>query len=498
MKKLLLFMLCIALIFTLLPSQITFAYDIPSQKGSIVSGQQYSGSLNINDYGLTMPDEYTLNIPQNSIIRIFAYTQVNDYYIELDSPDNPYASPDTYSSIPGSDVTQIFETSDRPGPQRFGTSCLGANSYKNNSSSYTEVFSNLVAGTYKLRIRGGPAYSFKVIIAPLKYTDDTPVLSNEDISTAMKINTDQDYEGNFMFNGVINKQFFYDHYDYYTFNAPTAGKYTVSFSTDGFFQGTASVLDATGSCLNDGIVEAYLKLATDGSEATTFENHVASAKTFTKEITIDKAGKYFILIAPYGAIAGSYKFNVASPASLNNDNNDEQGESEAIIQTLQIAPQTSTCKVGATVSLKATAIYSNGDTEVVSDFVEWSSSNVKIATVSEEGIVKAVSAGTADISGKLEGKTAKVKITVTGAQVKKILPLKASIYLKVGATGKNSISAQYSDGTKKDVTNQVTLASSSKCVIIYKNTTLKAMSKGTAKITVTFNGIKTSYTVVVK
>ena len=167
---------------------------------------------------------------------------------------------------------------------------------------------------------------------------------------------------------------------------------------------------------------------------------------------------------------------------------------------MTVSPGEPKLSVGAKVALKATALYSNNETDDVAEFVEWTSSDENVASVDEEGVIKGISAGTAIIKGVLEDKTVTVKVTVMSSeiQVKKLVPLKSKIYLKVGKSTSNKITALLYNGTKKVVTANVTLNSSNPCVIIYKNTTLKATAKGTSKITVFYGNASTSYSVVVK
>lgn len=62
-----------------------------------------------------------------------------------------------------------------------------------------------------------------------------------------------------------------------------------------------------------------------------------------------------------------------------------------------------------TASLKATVTPENATSKVT-----WSSSNKNVATVDENGNVTAVANGTATITAKIDGKTASVKVTVSG------------------------------------------------------------------------------------
>jgi len=69
--------------------------------------------------------------------------------------------------------------------------------------------------------------------------------------------------------------------------------------------------------------------------------------------------------------------------------------------------------VGQTQQFTATATVSDGSTANVSSTVSWSSSNTGVATVSSSGLVKGISAGSANISASLSGVSGLIGLTVT-------------------------------------------------------------------------------------
>ena len=163
MKKLSVIIALVFILNLLTPAVNVFAYDTPNQKGNISSGQTYTGTLGKNSGGNGIPDEYTLVVEKNSMVRLQANTQANDFFLDVDSPNNPYAAPETYTTIKGDACTKLYDFY-KNDPEVYGTSSIGVSSDKRNTNPYTEVFTNLIAGTYKVRISGGPAYSFKIIV----------------------------------------------------------------------------------------------------------------------------------------------------------------------------------------------------------------------------------------------------------------------------------------------------------------------------------------------
>ena len=139
-----------------------------------------------------------------------------------------------------------------------------------------------------------------------------------------------------------------------------------------------------------------------------------------------------------------------------------------------------TVVVGGTLSLVAKVKPSNAKTTL-----KWSSSNTKVATVSDSGKVKAISKGTATITVKTaNGKKATCKITVPKAPTK--VKFKKSTYtVKKGKTIK-LVPVLTPSGAK---TTYKWSSSNKKIATVSSKGVVKGIAKGTAKITVkTANG----------
>lgn len=176
------------------------------------------------------------------------------------------------------------------------------------------------------------------------------------------------------------------------------------------------------------------------------------------------------------------------------------GESAETLESLTITPNTLQIGVNKPAALKASAKYSLSEPEEVTDHVQWSTSNAKIASVNEEGVVTGLTAGSTTITAKLEDKTTTIQVTVTAGQtVTKLVPKRATLYLKVGQQGNNTITAYLGATTKQDVTKLATYQPQDpKAIVVGKNGYFKAMKKGTYKMTVTYKGASTSFSIVVK
>ncbi|MNI58421.1 Bacterial Ig-like domain (group 2) [compost metagenome] len=82
-----------------------------------------------------------------------------------------------------------------------------------------------------------------------------------------------------------------------------------------------------------------------------------------------------------------------------------------VLKYLEVSQMNLTLTVGQSVQLTATATFEDGSEADVSKAAVWSSTKELVAT-GKNGLVKANSKGTANISVKYGGKTVKIKVTV--------------------------------------------------------------------------------------
>lgn len=154
-------------------------------------------------------------------------------------------------------------------------------------------------------------------------------------------------------------------------------------------------------------------------------------------------------------------------------------------------------EIKAEFKLNSTAktIYTKGQTTAslkltttLTDKVTWISSNKKVATVNSKGVITAKAKGTAAITATCGEYKATCKVTVKNPSLKLT---KTSADVKVGKTTK--ITAKVTPSGK--ITYK---SSNSKIATISSKGVVKGKKKGTAKITVTCNGVKKVFTVTVK
>lgn len=140
-------------------------------------------------------------------------------------------------------------------------------------------------------------------------------------------------------------------------------------------------------------------------------------------------------------------------------------------------------------------LYTKGSTKTtlkvttnLTDKITWKSSNTKVAAVNSKGVVTAKTKGTAVITASCGEYEVSCKVTVKTPSLKLT---KSSATVKVGKTTKIAAKATPSGKITYKSSNSKIATVSSKGVV-------KGKKKGTAKITVTCNGVKKVFTVKVK
>ena len=139
-----------------------------------------------------------------------------------------------------------------------------------------------------------------------------------------------------------------------------------------------------------------------------------------------------------------------------------------------------TLMVGDEEKLVATIVPENATDQNV----QWSSSNTEVATVDQEGLVKALKEGESKIVAYVDGKTAECAVTVEYVHVSEICLDKTSESLYEGEKVTITATLTPEDATYKEIT----WSSSDPAVASVEQGVVTAIKKGTATITATANG----------
>ena len=163
----------------------------------------------------------------------------------------------------------------------------------------------------------------------------------------------------------------------------------------------------------------------------------------------------------------------------------------ATLQSIAVAPGSATLDVGARLSLRVLATYSDGSTADVSGQSSFSSSNASIAEVNATGVVTARASGAATITATeaTSGRTATAAITVSPLRIVSIAVTPASLSVQVGATQQLTVIATYNDLSTGNVTAGSTFESGdSDIATVGSGGLVTGVAEGSTSVTVTVGG----------
>ena len=153
------------------------------------------------------------------------------------------------------------------------------------------------------------------------------------------------------------------------------------------------------------------------------------------------------------------------------------------LETLTLAAPENRIALNTQLQITARADYANNTHKDVSGKVSWSSSNSSLASVDKSGVVTALSTGEVTISAKLKNISASYTLTVSDATLSQIQVSPADLSIAKGFKQQYSATALLSDGTKQDISGQVSwLSTPADIVSIDDNGIVTAITKGTTAV----------------
>ena len=176
------------------------------------------------------------------------------------------------------------------------------------------------------------------------------------------------------------------------------------------------------------------------------------------------------------------------------------------LNSISISPKGDTVATGFTKQFTATGSYSNGTTADLTSTVTWSSSNTGVATISNasgsNGLATPVTGGSTTISASYGGKSDSTTLTVSSITLTGISISENATY-PVGATKQYTAWGNFSDGSKVNITSQVTWTSSATSAASISNASgsqglATTLAAGATTITATKSGVTGTATLTVK
>lgn len=150
-----------------------------------------------------------------------------------------------------------------------------------------------------------------------------------------------------------------------------------------------------------------------------------------------------------------------------------------------------------TKSIKVKAFYKSGKSVIVSTKMNWSVSDEAIAEFSGKNTVKALSNGTAVITGTYQSKSVIISLSVV-PKLKTLVLSEKSLKLTIGDTKMLKLKAFYDDGTFIDQTENAEWTSSNASVASVVNGIIVTKAKGSASIKAKVEGKTVTVRVTVK
>ena len=178
----------------------------------------------------------------------------------------------------------------------------------------------------------------------------------------------------------------------------------------------------------------------------------------------------------------------------------------ATLESMEVTPAKPSIAKGSTQQFIATGIFTDSSKQDLTGSVTWSSSNPKVATISNapgsSGLATATSAGTTTISGTSGSISGSASLTVTPAKLTSIAVTPAGGSVARGLTVQFTATGVYSDNSKQDLTAGVIWSSSNTLAATISSASgapglATTKDLGTTTISATFGSISGSTTLVV-
>ena len=243
-----------------------------------------------------------------------------------------------------------------------------------------------------------------------------------------------------------------------------AGTATITATSEGK-TATATIVIAAGALKNIAVVPGSLGLVagttqqlsvtlTDGASNILPPQSVTWSSSSSSIGTVSSSGLVSALRAGSAIITAAAN-GVAGSATL--------AVSAVPVETIVVTPETMSLGTGGTRQLSATLTDASGNV-LTGQSVAWSSTNTTIATVTSNGLVRALHAGNATIIAAAGGATGTSALAVSAGAVSSIAVTPGSTSLVAGAS--QQLTATLTDNTGSAVTGQTVAWSSSDASIV--------------------------------
>ena len=262
---------------------------------------------------------------------------------------------------------------------------------------------------------------------------------------------------------------------------PTLSSIAVATTTPSIAPTTTAQFVATGT-FSDGSTQNLTNSVNWSSSSTAVAT--ISNTAGTKGVASAVAAGNTTITATSGGVSGSASLTVSN-ASLN---------------SITVSPSGPTIDVGTQQQFTATGNFSDGTTQDVSNLSVWTSSATNVATVTtNSGLATGKNQGTTTITATFGGRSDSVVLNVTLANLVSIKIKPENPTIAKQTTLQFTVTGTFSDGSTRNLTNQVTSWTSSSTAVatIVKSGLASALTAGTTTITANVGGVSNSTTLTV-
>ena len=281
---------------------------------------------------------------------------------------------------------------------------------------------------------------------------------------------------------------------------------SVITATDGMLTAESTVSVTTASLVSISVSPASSTLSPGGTAA------LKAVGTFSDGSMVDLTGTVTWTSAPAGVVSVSNAAGTAGVATalavggatITATSGTIAGAAKIIVspatlQTITISPSATSVPIGATALLTAQGSFSDGTMRDITNEVTWASADGTIATIANApgtpGMVTGVKAGTVGVTASESGVVGMASVTVVAATLLSIDVEPANATLTAGLRSNYTATGTYSDGSKVDLTAQVTWATDAAPVATISNVAgasglLLARAMGTTNVSATLGPIE--------
>ena len=168
----------------------------------------------------------------------------------------------------------------------------------------------------------------------------------------------------------------------------------------------------------------------------------------------------------------------------------------AVLNSIAVTPASASIPLGVLQQFTATGTFSDGTTQDISTTVTWSSSDIRLASITVGGVAAAGSLGTVTITAASGSVTGSTSLNINAANLSSIAILPGSPTIAQDTSQQFSALGTFDDGGTRNLTNQVAWSSSNPAVATIGSGSgiTKALSPGTTTITGTLGPATSSAT----